>query len=539
MNATALAPAASRTVLPELRLIPIEQLKEHPLNVRKTFPADAMAELAASIREKGIQTPLLVRPHAKAFEIIAGHRRYRCAKTVGLPEVPVLVRELSDDDTLELLLIDNLQRADLHPLEEAEGYRHLMQKSKYDVERIAERIGRSVKYVYDRVKLLQLTAQAQKLFRDGEITAGHAILLARLRPEDQKRAVDGVDGNSPLFDDEQLTFKPWRSDDKAPRGQAEQDPRKPISVRELQAWIDEHVKLEAADADPMLFPATVDTLKAAEAENEKVVRITYDEMTPDELKDGPRAILGRSWKRADGTRGSKTCDSSVIGMVVLGYGRGETFRVCVDKKGCKVHWSAEQKASKQRSTSASREARSTGQDRWELQRRKDKQESNRLVIAHDRWKKAAPAIVKALAAAVKKAPARAKGVLADAVVAECLGHMRAVEVSGFSRGTTAEDLVRYAAFLLFVRDLKEWSGPREFPKVAKMLGFDVVKIVDAHAPMPPSCKKCGCTEAHACSDNGHGCSWVESPDPKTKLGLCSVCAPKPKDDDKAAKRKKA
>lgn len=261
MNATALAPAASRTVLPELRLIPIEQLKEHPLNVRKTFPADAMAELAASIREKGIQTPLLVRPHAKAFEIIAGHRRYRCAKTVGLPEVPVLVRELSDDDTLELLLIDNLQRADLHPLEEAEGYRTLMTRAGYSAERLAERRGCSEKYIYDRVKLLQLIPEAQKLFLANTITAGHAILLARLKPEDQKRIVaidrevsdEGVllKRDAVLLTDDEED----KLDELADRGKAAY-PLTPISVRELERYIAEHVRFKPTETDAFLFPDT-------------------------------------------------------------------------------------------------------------------------------------------------------------------------------------------------------------------------------------------------------------------------------------------
>lgn len=172
------------------QLIEIGRVHESSLNHRKIFDPSKLDELAQSIRAKGVLTPLLVRPNAKGVEIAAGHRRYRAAKLAGVTELPCVVREMSDSDFLEVLVIENDQREDVHPLEEAEGYRSLMTKASYSVEKIAERVGRSEKYVYDRVKLLQLTKPAQKLFLDGKITAGHAILLARLKPKDQERAID-------------------------------------------------------------------------------------------------------------------------------------------------------------------------------------------------------------------------------------------------------------------------------------------------------------------------------------------------------------
>lgn len=163
--------------------VPTDQLHEHPHNPRSHFDPAQLAELADSIKAKGVLNPLLVRPNGKkGFQVLAGARRLRAARGAGLTEVPVIVRELDDEAAFELMLIDNLQRSDIHPLDEAKGYQILMNSPGYDVARIAERVGRSVKYIYDRVKLLSLTKQAQDLFLEGKFTAGHAILLARLKP---------------------------------------------------------------------------------------------------------------------------------------------------------------------------------------------------------------------------------------------------------------------------------------------------------------------------------------------------------------------
>jgi len=132
--------------------VSVSQLKEHPLNPRTHFNPEAMSDLTASIREKGVLNPLLCRPNGGAgFQILAGARRFRAAKEAGLAELPILVRELDDDQAFELMIVDNLQRADIHPLDEGHGYQVLMNGG-YDVAKIAARVGRSVKYVYDRVK---------------------------------------------------------------------------------------------------------------------------------------------------------------------------------------------------------------------------------------------------------------------------------------------------------------------------------------------------------------------------------------------------
>jgi ParB family chromosome partitioning protein len=375
--------AAPRTSTPAASfvVVPLAQLREHPLNPRKRFDEVKLAELAHSIKEKGILNPLLVRPRANggtaSFEILAGARRFRASKIAGVPDAPVIVRDMDDVAALELLVIDNDQREDVHPLEEAEGYRQLMARGKYDVARIAERIGRSVKYVYDRVKLLSLTKEAQEAFLDGKMTAGHAILLARLRPKDQERAM--VVDSGGVFEHERLIWDPL-VDRSAGRAMRRDEAIKPVSVRELSSWIDKNVRFDAAEPDPMIFPETALTLQASREEAEKIIPITHDHYVPPAAKDGTRTYGPQSWRRADGKGKNKTCAGSVTGVIVVGPGRGEAFKVCIDKKGCKTHWAEYHRQAKRRQVAATKSGK-TGEDRWAIERRKQEEEQKREAAA--------------------------------------------------------------------------------------------------------------------------------------------------------------
>ena len=464
--------------------IPIGQLKESPRNTRKVFEEQALEELTSSVRDKGILNPLLVRPNGSGYEILAGARRYRAAKAANLEAAPAIVRELDDKAALELMIIDNLQRSDLHPLEEAEGYRQLMAQAKYDVARIAARVGRSVQYVYDRLKLLSLTKEAQALFHDGRIQAGHAVILARLKPADQKRAIAE---RGALFDHERLLWDP-NEDRSAATAMRRDDAVKPVSVRELQGWIDKNVRFDREEVEPMLFPETAATLTATREVAEKIIPITHDHyVTPEAKVEGERTYGPMSWRRADGKGKSKLCDSSVTGVIVVGPGRGEAFKVCTDKKGCKVHWGAEQRQAQKRAAAATKGG-STGEDRYKLEEEKRKRERAIELAKQDRWKKAAPKILEAIAAAVKKAPARAAGLLGETVLDSICDHRpeREAAIRFVARGTTAEDLVRHAAFLVLAREAGEWGAWDDFPKRAKAFGIDVAKILDEVAPLEAS-----------------------------------------------------
>ena len=162
------------------RRVPIEFLRPSPLQPRRRFDEDELEILAQSIRERGVLQPLLVRPAgdgAASYEIVAGERRWRAAQRAGQHEVPAVVREMSDRDTLELALIENLQRADLSPLDEAHAYRRLTEEFHHTQEAVAEAVGRSRSHVANTLRLLSLPPAVHELLDDGRLSAGHARAL--------------------------------------------------------------------------------------------------------------------------------------------------------------------------------------------------------------------------------------------------------------------------------------------------------------------------------------------------------------------------
>jgi ParB family chromosome partitioning protein len=167
--------------------IPIEFLRPNPRNPRRNFGDDSLDELAASIKEKGIIQPILARPVpgvAGAYEIIAGERRWRAAQRAGLHEVPIVSINADDRQALELAIIENVQRADLDPLEEAAGYERLGDEFLYTQADLAKVIGKSRSHVSNCLRLLKLPERTKSLLRDGKISAGHArVLLSCAEPD--------------------------------------------------------------------------------------------------------------------------------------------------------------------------------------------------------------------------------------------------------------------------------------------------------------------------------------------------------------------
>jgi ParB family chromosome partitioning protein len=164
----------------EQRLVAIDQLRSGRSNPRKDFGAEELSELADSIRAKGLVQPIIVRAHPQepqAFEIVAGERRWRAAQKAGLHSVPVIVRDLSDKEVLELAIIENVQRADLNAIEEASGYRDLIERFDYSQERLSEIIGKSRSHVANTLRLLKLPDAVRAFVQEGKLTAGHARAL--------------------------------------------------------------------------------------------------------------------------------------------------------------------------------------------------------------------------------------------------------------------------------------------------------------------------------------------------------------------------
>lgn len=163
-----------------MRHLPIELLRRNPDNPRKTFGESELEELSRSIKEKGLLQPIMVRPlkgESSSYEIVAGERRWRAAQKAGVHDVPVLIRELSDNEALEFALIENVQRSDLNALEEALGYRQLMEQFSYTQEKMAESLGKSRSHIANTLRLLKLPEGVQEHVRQGNLTAGHARAL--------------------------------------------------------------------------------------------------------------------------------------------------------------------------------------------------------------------------------------------------------------------------------------------------------------------------------------------------------------------------
>lgn len=162
------------------RLVPVDKIKPNLEQPRRDFSKDRLQDLANSIREKGVIQPLILRQHPDNegfFQIVAGERRWRAAQSVQLHAVPAIVRDYSETEMLEIAIIENIQRAELNPLEEAAGYRQLMDRFGHTQERIAEALGKSRSHIANLLRLLNLPDSVQDMLRDGALSAGHARAL--------------------------------------------------------------------------------------------------------------------------------------------------------------------------------------------------------------------------------------------------------------------------------------------------------------------------------------------------------------------------
>jgi len=347
-------PGSAFTRGPAFEFIELDRLQESAQNPRKRFDPARLAELTESIREKGVLVPLLVRPvGGDSFEIVAGSRRFRAARAAGLAKVPVLILEMTDVQVLEAMLIENLQREDIHPLHEADGYRALLALPGYDVPAIAAKVAKSESYVYQRLKLAELVPKAREAFLSDEITAGHAILIARLQPKDQIGALEACFEH--LYAPGASKLKPSAR-----------------SVRRLADWIANEIHLDLAGApwkkddaglvpkagacttcpkrtgfSPALFPdiAKKDLCTDPGCFQEK--RAVFLALRKSELKAKGVAVveISRDWQHdrkekalgPDAWRPAKRdCEKTATGLIVHGKDVGQAITICTNK-ACKRH----------------------------------------------------------------------------------------------------------------------------------------------------------------------------------------------------------
>lgn len=165
----------------QIEKIALQKLIVNPFQPRKTFDDETIEELAQSIKEHGIIQPIVVRTKGKKYEIVVGERRFRAAKLAKLDEIPAIVRNLTEDQMMELAILENLQREDLTPIEEAEAYQSLVEKLNFTQEELAKRLGKSRPYITNHLRLLQLPEDVRKLVNTGELSMGHGRTLLGLK----------------------------------------------------------------------------------------------------------------------------------------------------------------------------------------------------------------------------------------------------------------------------------------------------------------------------------------------------------------------
>jgi ParB family chromosome partitioning protein len=217
------------------RTLPVAFLKPGKFQPRKMFADEALSELAASIKEKGVLTPILVRPLGPdSYEIVAGERRWRAAQLAKLHDVPVVVRELADDQALELAIIENVQRADLNAIEEGTAYEELISKFGRTQDDVAREVGKSRSHIANTIRLLRLPNQVKAWIREGKLTAGHArTLLSEADPE--ARARELIEGALTVRQAEQRSVHK-----KKPGGKPSKDP----NIADLEANISNRLGLK-------------------------------------------------------------------------------------------------------------------------------------------------------------------------------------------------------------------------------------------------------------------------------------------------------
>jgi len=337
---------------------PLESIAPSKTNPRKHFDQGDLEELAKSIAEKGVIQPIVVRPHPQEtiklrWEIVAGERRYRASRIAGASTILVIARDLDDKAMLEIQVIENLQRVDVHPLDEAIGFKQLMELHGYTADTLAAKVGKSESYIYSRLKLDDLIPAIQKLFTTDMITAGHAILIARLSPDEQKQVIDKDNGL--------LWENNYRSDDNSV-----------VSVRGLAAAIKQELYLSLAKVpwktnDTKLLPAAgpcttcpkrsganpglfaeiaekdictdrqcynqkLDLFVARQMENGGLVKVSTDY----NKKDVPADTL-KYGSYVDLTYRNDACKFAQKAIITEGHTRGTTLFICSNKE-CPKHF---------------------------------------------------------------------------------------------------------------------------------------------------------------------------------------------------------
>jgi ParB family transcriptional regulator, chromosome partitioning protein len=218
--------------------VKIKDLRPNPYQPRKTFDPEAIEELKQSILEHGILQPLIVRKSIKGYEILAGERRYRAAKEAKLETVPVVVREFNEQQMMELALLENLQREDLTPIEEANAYQALMTQLNLTQEQLAKRLGKSRPHIANHLRLLTLPKPIQQLISEGKLSMGHGRALLGLKKKEKMQAVVEKVLKEQL-NVRQLELMVQQLNQNVPRETSKSNKEKDVFIRERESYLTE------------------------------------------------------------------------------------------------------------------------------------------------------------------------------------------------------------------------------------------------------------------------------------------------------------
>ncbi len=327
----------------KLQNIKITELKESKINPRgREFSGPEFDDLVASIKEKGVLVPIIVRQtsksdHSAAYEIVAGARRFRAAKIAGLEEIPATIQQLTDFEAREVQIIENLHREGIHPLEEGEAYRKLIEESKYEIKSVAAKVGKSETYVRQRLFLTNLIEKVAGYYRAGKVNDGQAVVIARLSPGNQEIVMKEISDRSwrlnSLKDLENfikekiyspMEFQPW------------------LKTPELKLVVGKCIECQPMNAD--LFgeakPDKCNNLKCwmrkmsvyinYRAKTEKLVKVTK------EWNPSNKSLIGRDNYKTLSSKEKDHCKFAKKAIVAEGEDIGTTIFICFDKE-CRKH----------------------------------------------------------------------------------------------------------------------------------------------------------------------------------------------------------
>jgi ParB/RepB/Spo0J family partition protein len=542
---------AATEVQTKFQMIDLGKISESPMNPRKHFDPQSLKELAESIKAHGVQQPIVVRPDGNKqdrFEIVVGARRSRAAKLAGVKEIPAVIRELSNAAALEIMVIENLQREDVHPLDEALGYEALMKKAsetdaelgelpgapRHTAESIAAKVGKSVGYVYARLKLLALVPAAREAFEQEYITAGHAVLLARLQPKDQLQGLQACFKHYvTTYDHDRVNKLDAKAAKFADIVEMPEERNIPLLPEKgLREWIQEHVNLslksvpwDLADekllpeagacgsclkrsvSNPSLFlgltnanehdtcfdPACFQAkqkafvklqVKAAKTSDAPLVQIS-EQTAYTKPKEGEKILKKGQWLPAK----KGECEGVTKALIVRGENAGEQQLVCADLN-CKVH---------KRHLSAGGTSFDSGRSAEDVTAQREKERIDELVVAR---------VLVAVAAKIKKPDlkvlrtmleVRTENWYGDYVMLACALGLKfknaedaAKAVQSFGKKADLAGMMRLVFLISIFEEMQIWT--HEFKAVAKAFDVDIAKTrklieKEVQTPEKPLAKK--------------------------------------------------